>query len=159
MNGESAEGSHALQQWQTVKTHTHKPSDTNYTLWLASILPRFQSIHVLCSRSVTFQQKDSIGPTRAMDQTGSEGELIKPDLECEPDPVGWGSRLGGGGMVWCSPFCSHLQYLVVKMSFLKTLQYWILLFLRSDSFAKVWLIGNTRSQFQRNTCWRFGFTY
>lgn len=55
----SAGGSHALQQWQTV-INTHKRSDTKYTLWLASILPHFQSIHALCNRAVTFQLRNAI---------------------------------------------------------------------------------------------------
>lgn len=49
----------------------------------------------------------AIEPSRAADRTGSERELIGPDLECVPDPVGGGSRVAGGGMVM-SPFCSHL---------------------------------------------------
>lgn len=64
MEGVSAGGSHALQQWQTV-INTHKLSDSNYTLRLASILPHFQSIHALCPRAVTFQQRNAIEPTRA----------------------------------------------------------------------------------------------
>lgn len=64
MEGVSAGGSHALQQWQTV-INTHKLSDSNYTLRLASILPHFQSIHALYPRAVTFQQRNAIEPTRA----------------------------------------------------------------------------------------------
>jgi len=45
---------------------------------------------------------------QVMNWTGSEQELIGPDLECVPDPVGAGSRLAGGGMVKLFPFCPHL---------------------------------------------------
>lgn len=37
-----------------------------------------------------------------------------------PDPVGEGSRLAGGGMVWWFPFCPHLYCSLVKVSYLKT---------------------------------------
>lgn len=151
MKGVSAGGSHAPQQWQTV-INTHKPSDTNCTLRLASILPHSQSIHALCPRTVTFQQRNAIEQTRAMNRTGSEWESIEPDLECEPDPAGEGSRLAGGGMVCSGSLFAH------KMSFLKPViclatldSLHSCLSLRSDSSATVWLMGNRRSQFQRYT--------
>lgn len=60
-------------------THTNRVIRTTRCGWHQSYLASSRSMAcVPCA--VTFQRKDSIGPTRAMDQTGSEGELIKPDL-------------------------------------------------------------------------------
>ena len=43
-----------------------------------------------------------------MNRTGREWELIEPDLECVPDPVGEGSRLEGGGMVCGASLFAHI---------------------------------------------------
>lgn len=68
MKGVSAEGSHALLQWQTV-INTQILSATNYTLQLASILPHFQSAHALCPRAVSFKQRDAYEPKKGVDRT------------------------------------------------------------------------------------------
>lgn len=97
--------------WQTH-------SDTNYTLRLASIKPHFHSTHASC-RCIPVADECN-GSTGGH---GPDGKWIGIDWTrpgvCVSDPAWEGSRVAGGGMVSWFPFCLHLQFAAVKVSFLK----------------------------------------
>lgn len=102
----------------------------------------------------------------AADWTGGEWELIKPDLECvcvililvvkDPGLVWW--RRGAVGI----PLFAHICRCVSFLKPVTCLIHWTVCVLSEKVvpvFATAWLMGNTKSQFQRYRYLLFGNTY